>query len=72
VGMTAASIGTNVVLSWLGLAGQTYQVQYKTNLTDPTWTALAAPLPGTGAPLSITNNLGGASQRFYRLTILPP
>jgi len=70
--MTAQAFGTNVLLSWPGLSGQMYQVQYKTNLTDASWLPLNAPAQGTGSELSLTNNLGGAPQRFYRLAILPP
>jgi hypothetical protein len=47
-------------------------VQYKINLTDATWLPLNSPVQGTGASLSLTNSLGGAPQRFYRLAILPP
>ena len=72
VSMTAQAIGTNVVLIWPGLTGQMYQVQYKINLTDATWLPLNSPVQGTGASLSLTNSLGGAPQRFYRLAILPP
>jgi hypothetical protein len=72
VNLTAQAFGTNVVLSWTGLAGQMYQVQYKTNLTDSTWLPLNSLLQGTGANLSLTNSLGAAQQRFFRLIILPP
>jgi hypothetical protein len=72
VTMTAQASGGNVVLNWPGLIGQIYQVQYKTNLTDTAWLPLNSPEQGTGASLSLTNNLGGAPQRFYRLAILPP
>jgi hypothetical protein len=72
VPITAAAAGETVVLTWPGLPGQSYQVQYKTNLTDALWLPLNAPLPGTGAPLSLTNNLGAAPQRFFRLGVLTP
>ena len=72
VTMSAQVSNGMVVLNWPGLAGQMYQVQYKTNLTDAAWLPLNSPAPGTGTGLSLTNNLGGAPQRFYRLTILPP
>jgi hypothetical protein len=71
VTLTAQTSGSNVVLNWQGLAGQMYQVQYKTNLTDAAWLPLNSPGQGTGASLSVTNNLGAAPQRFYRLAILP-
>jgi hypothetical protein len=72
VSMTAQASGTNVVLTWPGLIGQTYQVQYKTNLADAAWIPLNPPAQGAGAALSLTNNLGSAPQRFFRLAILPP
>jgi hypothetical protein len=72
VTVTAQASGTNVVLTWPGLPGQMYQAQYKTNLTDPIWLPLNAPAQGANASLSLTNGLGGAPQRFYRVAILPP
>ena len=69
VSMTAEATGEGVVLTWPGLPGQSYQVQYKTNLTDAVWLPLNAPFAGTGASLSLTNNLGNAPQRFYRLSV---
>jgi len=40
--MTATSSGTNVALSFPSQSGFSYQVQYKTNLTDPNWSALGS------------------------------
>jgi len=62
--------GTNLLLSCPSLAGLSYQWQYKTNLTD-SWLPLGAPIPGTGAPIIVTNSLTVAAQSFYRLMILP-
>jgi hypothetical protein len=62
---------TNLVLSWTGIAGQTYQLEYKDDLAAATWTPLGTPLIGTGAVLSIANDLTQSSQRFYRLSLLP-
>jgi hypothetical protein len=72
VSLTAQASGASVVLNWPGLPGQMYQVQYKTNLSDSAWLPLNAPVQGTGASLSLTDTLGGAPQRFYRLAILAP
>ncbi|HEX3720537.1 MAG TPA: lamin tail domain-containing protein [Verrucomicrobiae bacterium] len=72
VSMTAQASPTNVVLTWPGVIGQTYQVQYKTNLTDSAWLPLNAPVSGNGASLSFTNSPGNTSQQFYRLVVLPP
>ena len=62
---------TNVVFSWMGATGQSYQIEYKTDLGATTWTALGSPVTGTGAMLNFTSNFTQSSQRFYRLRILP-
>jgi hypothetical protein len=61
---------TNLVLSWTGVAGQTYQVEYKDDLAAGTWTALGAPLSGSGATLTFSSNFSQSSQRFFRLRVI--
>ena len=63
---------TNLVLGWVGLPGQTYQVQFTTNLSEPDWLPLNGPIAGTGAAVSVTNKPGSGPEEFYRLVILPP
>ena len=62
--------GTNLWLTWPGVAGQTYQLEYKDDLTVPAWTPLGSPVTGTGGPLATTNNFGVAAQRFFRLRLV--
>ena len=62
--------GTSLLLAWPTIEGQTYQLEYKTDLTDPTWTPLGNPMTGTGGTLTTTNNLGSASQLFFRLQVV--
>jgi hypothetical protein len=63
--------GTNLFLNWSGAAGQTYQLEYKNNLTDPAWTPLGSPVTGTGGTLTITNNFDFASPlRLFRLRLV--
>jgi hypothetical protein len=71
VPITIVPSGTNIVLSWPAAPGQTYQVEYKNDLNSALWTALGAPIIGTGAPLVITNELTTSPQRFYRLRLVP-
>jgi hypothetical protein len=63
--------GSSFLLSWLGASGQSYQVEYKDDLNAPVWTALGAPMAGTGGPLGITNSLSTSLQRFYRVRLVP-
>lgn len=51
--VNAVPSGTNTTLSFLTQAGFNYQVEYKTNLTDPAWLPVGQPLPGTASSQSI-------------------
>jgi hypothetical protein len=57
----------NLIFNWTGIAGQTYQLEYKDELTSPSWTPLGSPVTGNGGTLTTTNNFGASSQRFFRL-----
>jgi len=62
--------GTNLFLNWPGVAGQTYQLEYKNNLTDPAWTPVGSPVTGTGGALALTNSSGDSAQRFFQLRLV--
>jgi alpha-tubulin suppressor-like RCC1 family protein len=56
--------------AWIAVSGQTYQVQYKQDLTESNWFDL-------GSPLTATNDTAAAwdpatnAQRFYRVILVP-
>jgi hypothetical protein len=56
-----------ISLNWSTVPGAIYAVQYKNNLTDPTWTTISSNQIGTGNPLSFSINTTSKSQRFYRV-----
>jgi hypothetical protein len=62
--------GTNLIFNWIGILGQNYQLEYKTNLTDPVWIPLGSPITGNGGTLTTTNNFGASSQRFFHLRLV--
>jgi endoglucanase len=62
---------SNQILSFPTQLGFSYQVQYKTNLTDPAWLPLGNPVPGNGANL-IVNGAPVGSSRFYRVQMSTP
>jgi hypothetical protein len=70
---TGVTAGTNgqIQIMFNTLPGQDYQVQFKDHLTDAGWTTLGGILPGTGSPVTVTDDLSGRPQRFYRLLALP-
>jgi hypothetical protein len=61
---------TNLVLSWTGVSGETYQIEYKDDLRDATWSALGSPIPGSGMPSTFTNDFSLSTRRFYRLRVV--
>ena len=70
VPLTVQPNGTNLLLNWPGVPGQTYQLEYKNNLTDPAWTPVGNPVTGTGGALALTNNSGASPQRFFHLRLV--
>ncbi|HZV36239.1 MAG TPA: hypothetical protein VFB72_16805 [Verrucomicrobiae bacterium] len=54
-------------ISWQVTPWQTYQVQYKDNLTDPAWQTLNGTISFSGNQGSITDPSAANTQRFYRI-----
>jgi hypothetical protein len=61
--VTAARSGGNLQLSFPTISGPTYQVLYKTNLTDATWQVLTS-VAGDGTVKTVPEALGSV-RRFY-------
>jgi hypothetical protein len=57
----------NFTFSWPGLYGRSYQVQWKTNLSDATWNNLTTITPTANQTVTFTESLNQA-RRFYRVT----
>jgi len=69
--VTIARAGTNAVLSWNAVLGNTYCVQYKSSLSAP-WPSGSNEvcLVATNSQMTITDALvGGDAQRFYRVAL---
>jgi hypothetical protein len=66
-----ATTGFN--LTWNTIAGQVYQVQYTTNLTQPNWIDLGNPLTATTNTLTLqdTDAITASPSRFYRVVEQP-
>lgn len=58
-----------VTLTWPSVAGKTYRVVYKTNLSDPLWTPLSPDVPAIGTTASKSDYVVG--NRFYGVAELP-
>ena len=70
---TGATAGSNgqVQIAFNTLPNQNYQLQFKPSLTDANWTTLGGIVPGAGSPLTLSNDVSGTLQGFYRLLVLP-
>jgi len=66
--LTALVSGSSVQLLFPTQTGLTYQVQYKNNLTDSSWTVLSTSVTGNGLMQTISDPASG-SGRFYRVFV---
>jgi hypothetical protein len=58
----------NVVITWSAVSNVTYRVQYKSDLNSA-WVNLSPDITATNSIASTTDHPGGATQRFYQVTI---
>ena len=62
---------TNVTLSWNTVAGRAYRVQYKSELSEPSWTDLAGDITADATTaIKVDGSINGARQRYYRIVLL--
>ncbi len=72
--ITSLSAITNQIISFPTQKGFNFQVQYKTNLSEPAWISLGNPVSGNGS-VQMVNGLPAGASRFYRVqmsTNAPP
>jgi hypothetical protein len=62
--------GDQLIFTWSTVLTEMYQLEYKGDLRDTTWTPLGGPILGTGDSVSVTNSITG-QQRFFRVEIMP-
>jgi hypothetical protein len=56
-------------LTWSSISGQTYRVQYKTNLMGTNWTDLPPDVMANGVTAGKTDSTASDAQRFYRILV---
>jgi uncharacterized repeat protein (TIGR03803 family) len=59
-----------LVLTWSAIAGHSYQLQCKTNLSFGTWTKLGTAITATSSTIRTSDPIGTDSQRLYRVLLL--
>jgi len=71
VGTASLPGGGIVRLTFAVQSGSTYQVEYKTDLSDVSWLPLGASILATSNTLVVDDSIAGRARRFYRLAALP-
>ncbi|MDB6123990.1 MAG: Endo,4-beta-xylanase precursor, partial [Pedosphaera sp.] len=67
ISQLTTSPGGNLLLVFDSYPGKTYRIQYKTNLTDSTWTTLGSDVTASSSSTSAPDSMDGNLQRFYRI-----
>jgi len=60
-----------IQFSWSAVAGQSYQLQYNTDLTTTNWINLGAPITATNGVITMSDLTSVDPQRFYQVILLP-
>jgi uncharacterized repeat protein (TIGR03803 family) len=61
----------SVTLCWTSFSNGIYRVEYKPALVAPSWTTLAPDVTATSDMTCVTDSVGAATLRFYRIRVLP-
>jgi len=69
--LPAGASGFAPIISWPLAAGKSYQVQFKTNLTDAVWLTLPGDATFIGTTGYLNDPLPSPGQRFYRIVLSP-
>jgi hypothetical protein len=65
-----AVVGSDFQVTIRGYRGHNYQLQYRNDLSDGTWTNVGASVAGADALITFTHTSGAtAQQRFYRVAV---
>jgi hypothetical protein len=68
---TVTKSNGTIRFSWTTMAGLSYQLQYKTNVTATNWINLGSPTNAVGGTASASDSIGPSVRRFYRVALLP-
>jgi hypothetical protein len=60
-----------VTITWTAIAGQTYRLEYRTDLIGNGWTNLPPDVTATGPTASKSDSILSSTQKFYRVFVVP-
>jgi len=64
------SNGTASII-WNTVPGENYRLQYKNDLSDPSWVEISPIAEADGESLMRADDISGIAQRYYRVILLP-
>jgi uncharacterized repeat protein (TIGR03803 family) len=67
--LPAAQEAGGLTLTWTAVPGQTYQVQYATDLTQPVWNNLGSAITATNITMTTVDSAPQDPQRFYQVIL---
>jgi hypothetical protein len=60
-----------VTMIWSSVSNGIYRLQYNGDLGGTNWTDVLPDVQAAGSAVTATNNIGGSTQRFYRVLVVP-
>ncbi len=69
---SVANTAGTVTLAWSAVAGQSYQLEYTTNLALPSWNGVGNGVVATNGTMTAFDSPGTDPQRFYRVVLFDP
>jgi uncharacterized repeat protein (TIGR03803 family) len=67
--LSATNLAGDPGVTWQAIEGLTYQVQYKTNLNQNTWSNLDNPITANGPTVTVPTPPGSNARRFFRVLV---
>ena len=61
--------GSEPLMTFLAVTGQSYTLEYKHFLSDPAWTPIGATVFGSNGVMTLQDTNAPADSRFYRLRL---
>ena len=61
----------SVVVTWNAIPGKTYRVQFKSDLTESSWSDLPGDVIASDSTAMKTDVINENTQRYYRVLVLP-
>lgn len=67
--LNLSSAPGGMTASWTAVPGWSFQLQYKTLLSDPAWTDFGSPITATNSVVALPGIDGSQPQQFYRVIV---